>query len=122
MVNGRGTAGPDEPGDRDDTETTGPRPGPDGPLPQIRLTAWVAGRVQGVGFRWWVRCRARELGLTGAAENLADGRVKVTADGDEAACRALLAVLRAPGSPGRVSGVTRRWSTYGGDMPGFAER
>jgi acylphosphatase len=47
------------------------------PVTGARLTAWVEGRVQGVGFRWWVRSRALELGLTGFAENLADGRVKV---------------------------------------------
>ena len=59
----------------------------------MRLTAWVSGRVQGVGFRWWVRSNALELGLVGFAENLADGRVKVVAEGDEAGCRELLARL-----------------------------
>ena len=59
----------------------------------MRLTAWVTGHVQGVGFRWWVRSNARELGLVGFAENLADGRVKVVAEGDEAGCRELLARL-----------------------------
>ena len=41
----------------------------------VRLTAWVHGRVQGVGFRWWTRSRALELGLTGYAANRPDGRV-----------------------------------------------
>ena len=40
-----------------------------------RLTAWVHGRVQGVGFRWWTRARALELGLVGHATNHPDGRV-----------------------------------------------
>ena len=67
-----------------------------------RLTAWVRGRVQGVGFRWWVRSSALELGLTGFAENLADGRVKVIAEGAEAGCRGLLALLAdGTGGPGR---------------------
>jgi len=47
--------------------------------PTARLTAWVEGRVQGVGFRWWVRARALERGLAGVAENLVDGRVQVIA-------------------------------------------
>lgn len=47
--------------------------------PDVRLTAWVHGWVQGVGFRWWTRCRALELGLTGYAANHADGRVLVVA-------------------------------------------
>ncbi len=59
----------------------------------MRLTAWVTGRVQGVGFRWWVRSSALELGLAGFAENLDDGRVKVVAEGDEGGCRELLARL-----------------------------
>jgi acylphosphatase len=59
----------------------------------VRLVAWVEGRVQGVGFRWWVRSRALELGLVGFAENLADGRVKVVAEGASGGCRELLALL-----------------------------
>src|ERR1700689_5415438 len=74
-----------------------------------RLTAWIAGRVQGVGFRWWVRARALELGLVGLAENLEDGRVKVVAEGPVASCRELLAVLGGPGTPGQVNSVTQRW-------------
>jgi acylphosphatase len=62
-------------------------------LSAVRLTAWVEGRVQGVGFRWWVRARALELGLVGFAENLADGRVKVVAEGASGGCQDLLALL-----------------------------
>ena len=42
----------------------------------------VRGRVQGVGFRWWVRRRAEALGVIGFARNLADGAVEVVARGD----------------------------------------
>ena len=48
-----------------------------------RMTAFVHGNVQAVGFRWWTRSRALELGLTGYAANKADGRVQVvTATGE----------------------------------------
>ncbi len=87
-----------------------------------RLTAWIAGRVQGVGFRWWVRARALELGLAGSAENLQDGRVKVIAEGPAARCGELLALLAAPGAPGHVTRVTQRWDDPRGGMAGFAER
>ena len=51
----------------------------------------VSGRVQGVFFRASTRDRARELGVTGYARNLPDGRVEVLAcgkpDAVEALCR-----------------------------------
>lgn len=99
-----------------------------------RLTAWVRGHVQGVGFRWWVRARALELGLAGSATNLRDGRVEVVAEGPRVACERLLELLTCavvpgeaaaaglPTPPGRVSGVTERWSEPRGENDGFNER
>ncbi len=49
----------------------------------------VAGRVQGVFYRASTRTRAEELGVTGYARNLPDGRVEVLACGDAAAVEAL---------------------------------
>jgi acylphosphatase len=89
---------------------------------QTRLTAWVRGHVQGVGFRWWVRSRALELGLAGSASNLEDGRVEVVAEGTRDACDNLLALLRGGRTPGKVSGVVERWTTARGDLHGFIER
>jgi acylphosphatase len=91
----------------------------------VRVTAWVRGQVQGVGFRWWTRARALELGLVGWARNLEDGRVEVVAEGPRAACQELLSLLRGTGTPGRVDGVTERWSEIREDreLPsGFTER
>jgi acylphosphatase len=48
----------------------------------MRLKAVIRGEVQGVGFRWAVQRQAGELGLTGYAENLPDGSVRVEAEGD----------------------------------------
>jgi acylphosphatase len=87
-----------------------------------RLTAWVEGRVQGVGFRWWTRARALELGLDGWAENLEDGRVRVIAEGSVASCHELLALLESVETPGRVVRVTHRWDEPRGDLAGFMER
>lgn len=89
---------------------------------QARLTAWVDGRVQGVGFRWWVVRQAENLGLTGTATNLDDGRVEVIAEGGEPACRELLALLRGGTTPGRVTHVTERWATPQGSYRGFTAR
>jgi acylphosphatase len=87
---------------------------------QARLTAWVHGRVQGVGFRWWTRARALELGLAGSASNLDDGRVEVVAEGSREACASLLALLRGPAPPGRVSLVTEQWDAPRGER-GFRQ-
>jgi acylphosphatase len=93
-----------------------------------RLTAWVSGRVQGVGMRWWIRSRALELGLVGWARNTDDGRVEVVAEGDRESAQALLELLRstpadALGRPGRIDAVVERWSDAGtARLSGFVER
>src|SRR5438309_10358788 len=89
----------------------------------VRLTAWVHGRVQGVGMRWWIRSRALERGLTGWARNTDDGRVEVVAEGPREAVEGLLEALREePGRPGHVTAVTDRWSDAVGGLSGFSER
>jgi acylphosphatase len=75
-----------------------------------------------VGFRWWTRSRALELGLVGSASNLRDGRVEIIAEGGRAACEALLVTLRSGHTPGRVDRVTERWSEATGTLTSFIER
>jgi len=87
-----------------------------------RLTAWVHGYVQGVGFRWWTRSRALELGLTGYAGNQADGRVLVVAQGPRPSCERLLELLRGPTTPGSVDTVVADFGEAGEPIVGFAER
>jgi len=43
----------------------------------------VKGRVQGIGYRWFARQAARELGITGFVRNLMNGDVEVVAQGEE---------------------------------------
>jgi len=54
----------------------------------------VSGRVQGVGFRWFVMRAGRDLALAGTVRNLPDGRVEVTARGEAAALDELAGRLR----------------------------
>lgn len=53
----------------------------------------VTGLVQGVGFRWFVRERARALHVSGWVRNLESGNVEVAAMGDGAALASLIAAL-----------------------------
>ena len=91
-------------------------------MDEIRLTAWVRGHVQGVGFRWWTRGNALRLGLTGYASNLEDGRVEVVAEGPRGDCTKLLDALRSDDPPGRVDSVVERWSPAKGNLSGFVAR
>jgi acylphosphatase len=53
----------------------------------------VRGRVQGVGFRWFVRETARASGLSGWVKNCSDGSVEVVASGDDGSVIALRLAL-----------------------------
>ena len=57
---------------------------------QVCKKSLVSGRVQGVFYRASTRNRARELGVTGYARNLPDGRVEVLACGEEEAVQELI--------------------------------
>jgi acylphosphatase len=67
----------------------------------------VSGRVQGVGFRWFVARRASELGLVGWATNLPGGQVEVVAEGPPAGLRLLEDSLRAGPRMARVESVEK---------------
>ena len=75
------------------------------PEPLASCVVRVHGRVQGVGFRWFVREQMSWLGLTGSARNLDDGTVEISARGAGADIQSLLAALRGPDAPGRVDSV-----------------
>lgn len=91
-----------------------------------RSTWFVRGRVQGVGFRWWTRARALEIGLVGHARNMDDGRVEVVAEGSAEQLDRLDALLReevsTAGRPGRVTSVGRVEQTPRGGIDGFVEK
>jgi acylphosphatase len=65
----------------------------------------VRGRVQGVGFRWFVRERARRLGLAGWVRNRDDGSVEVLAHGQADALERLRQDLLTGPSGAKVSGL-----------------
>jgi len=58
-----------------------------------RVRFVITGRVQGVGFRWFVRAEARPLGLTGWVRNREDGAVEGEVEGRDDAVDALVPCL-----------------------------
>ena len=91
------------------------------PQARTRVTAFVEGRVQGVGFRFWARDAATHLGLSGTATNLPGGQVEIVVEGTPAACEQMLALLRGPLPPGRVLRVSSAQSPPRGTQ-GFVIR
>lgn len=61
-------------------------------MPVVHLE--VAGNVQGVGFRWFIRQRARELHLAGWVRNLSSGNVEFAASGSAEGILMLVASVR----------------------------
>jgi acylphosphatase len=85
-----------------------------------RLHAIITGRVQGVGFREFVRHQAVSRGLTGFVRNGDDGRtVEVVAEGDEAALEDLVRQLHDGPRFSRVESVDFTWSEAGGGFSKF---
>lgn len=83
-----------------------------------RATVLVRGRVQGVGYRVYVRRHALDLGLTGSAENLSDGRVEVVLEGPRADIEHLLIALARGPTHAEVGGLEVAWSDAAG-LQGF---
>ena len=65
----------------------------------------IRGRVQGVGFRWFVHREAAELGLRGWVRNTEAGEVEIVAAGDAEAIEDLRAELRQGSRGSRVDAV-----------------
>ena len=84
-----------------------------------RLDALVHGRVQGVGFRWWVRNQAARLNLQGWVANEPSGSVRIVVEGDSAAVDQLAAQLRDGPSGAVVDRVDQSFGQPTGEFRGF---
>jgi acylphosphatase len=91
-------------------------------MSEERLDATVYGRVQGVGFRYLVVTRARDLELTGWVANGADGSVRCVAEGPRPALEALLHLLEIGPAGSIVDRVTSAWSPATGGFRSFEVR
>ncbi len=84
----------------------------------LRLTVLVSGTVQGVGYRRFVQRQAEILRLTGYAENLADGRVEVVAEGEKSDLEHLLHFLKKGSTHALVDSLEVQWADATG-LTGF---
>jgi acylphosphatase len=80
----------------------------------------ISGRVQGVGFRFYMERKARALGLTGWVRNRRDGSVESVVQGEPAAVEAMIAWAR-QGPPSAVVAEVRVTDVTG-EFNGFATR
>jgi acylphosphatase len=84
-------------------------------MPEIHLR--IVGKVQGVGFRWFVRERAVELGVSGWVRNTRNGDVELAARADSVKLELLeSAVIRGPASA-IVTAVHREAPTNDASYP-----
>ena len=67
------------------------------------------GRVQGVGFRFFVRERAVPYGVKGWVKNLPDGSVEIHAEGEEEQLQEFINEVEDGPSFGRVSKISAEW-------------
>lgn len=77
----------------------------------------IAGKVQGVGFRWFVRDRAMELGVTGWVRNLPNGDVDVVAQGEASQLATLEQLVGRGPSGAQVTAVRHLTPQVGADYP-----
>jgi acylphosphatase len=73
------------------------------------FTGTVTGRVQGVGYRYFTREQAVQLGVRGWVRNLPDGSVEFHAEGDDGPVDELLRRLKSGPTSGRVDRLAGDW-------------
>jgi len=89
---------------------------------KVRLHAIVEGRVQGVGFRYFVQEKAFGLGLTGWVRNRWDRTVEVVVEGERAEVEKLLSGLYRGPRASTVNNVKPTWQPATGEFHSFQIR
>ena len=89
---------------------------------RARAVIIVRGLVQGVGFRYFIHGAALQTGLSGWAENLANGDVRIVAEGERGLIEDLVkSASRGPRSA-HVAEVMIEWQEPKNDFHGFEIR
>ena len=85
-----------------------------------RLEAVVSGRVQGVGFRFFVEAHALLHSVKGYVKNLPGGDVEVVAEGGREKLEEFLHALEKGPPTAKVADVKKNWYAARGDFKGFS--
>ena len=87
-----------------------------------RVIITIHGRVQGVFFRHSARVHAEKLGISGTAENITDGSLRIIAEGRRESLDELIAWCRSGPPLARVDGITLTWGEATGTFKAFTIR
>jgi len=91
-------------------------------LAKARAHVFVSGRVQGVFFRSETQHEASRRNVGGWVQNLPDGRVEATFEGEKDDVERLIEFCRRGPSGARVTRIEVRWECYTGEFKGFRVR
>ena len=80
-------------------------------MKQTILHLTVSGRVQGVGFRYYVQTAASALGITGYVRNLYNGDVEIYGEGEENKLIVFLQQIQQGPSLSRITNIHEDWAT-----------
>jgi acylphosphatase len=86
----------------------------------IRIMVCVKGRVQGVGYRYFVTDCAQEIGVSGFVKNIPDGSVLIVAEGRQDVLDRFVSMVRAQSNPViKVDSLEIRRCEPTGEFSGF---
>lgn len=85
----------------------------------VRARLLIAGRVQGVAFRWETQRAARRCQVTGWVRNLPDGQVEAVIEGPRTRVTDLIDWCRSGPPAARVDSLDIHWEDYSGDCASF---
>lgn len=86
------------------------------------LHATISGRVQGVGFRYFVQVKANTIAITGWVRNRWDGTVEVMAQGERKNLESFLSAIRKGPSGANVTNIEVEWLEQDGEFTDFRVR
>lgn len=88
----------------------------------LQAHVFITGFVQGVGFRAYVRSKAKKLGITGWVRNLADARVEAVFQGEKENIEKLVSLCKKGPFFSRVNEIVVDWEKAGELFSEFSKR